>query len=118
MAVAVWDENGQPVIDQQGELVCTRPFPSMPVGFWNDPDDKKYHAAYFDHFPGIWRHGDWATLTCRQGLVILADQMQHNPGGVRIGTAEIYRQVEAFDDIVEALVVGKISFMMANRICG
>jgi acetoacetyl-CoA synthetase len=108
MAVAVWDENGQPVIDQQGELVCTRPFPSMPIGFWNDPDDEKYRAAYFDHFPGIWRHGDWATLTSRHGVVIHGrSDATLNPGGVRIGTAEIYRQVEAFDDIHEALVVGQ-----------
>ena len=108
MAVAVWDEDGKPVVDQQGELVCTRPFPSMPVGFWNDPDNAKYHAAYFDHFPGIWRHGDWATLTSRHGLVIHGrSDATLNPGGVRIGTAEIYRQVEAFDEILEALVVGQ-----------
>ena len=108
MAVAVWDEDGKPMVDQQGELVCTRPFPSMPVGFWNDPDNTKYHAAYFDHFPGIWRHGDWATLTSRHGLVIHGrSDATLNPGGVRIGTAEIYRQVEAFDEILEALVVGQ-----------
>lgn len=108
MAVSVWNEDGQQVINQQGELVCTRPFPSMPVGFWNDPENKKYKAAYFEHFPGIWRHGDWATITTHHGIVIHGrSDATLNPGGVRIGTAEIYRQVEAFDEIVEALVVGQ-----------
>jgi acetoacetyl-CoA synthetase len=108
MAVEIWDEDGKPVTDQQGELVCTKPFPSMPIGFWNDPDGAKYRAAYFEHFPGIWRHGDWATLTHRHGLVIHGrSDATLNPGGVRIGTAEIYRQVEAFDEIIEALVVGQ-----------
>jgi len=108
MAVEIWDEEGKPIIGQQGELVCTKPFPSMPIGFWNDPDGAKYRAAYFEHFPGIWRHGDWATLTERHGLVIHGrSDATLNPGGVRIGTAEIYRQVEAFDEILEALVVGQ-----------
>ena len=108
MAVEIWDEDGKPVTDQQGELVCTKPFPSMPIGFWNDPDGVKYRTAYFEHFPGIWRHGDWATLTHRHGLVIHGrSDATLNPGGVRIGTAEIYRQVEAFDEIIEALVVGQ-----------
>jgi acetoacetyl-CoA synthetase len=108
MAVEIWDDDGKPITDQQGELVCTKPFPSMPIGFWNDPDGAKYRAAYFEHFPGIWRHGDWATLTERHGLIIHGrSDATLNPGGVRIGTAEIYRQVEAFDEIVEALVVGQ-----------
>ncbi len=108
MAVEVLDDNGNPVTGQQGELCCMKPFPSMPVKFWNDPDGAKYKAAYFEHFQGVWRHGDWATLTAHGGLVIHGrSDATLNPGGVRIGTAEIYRQVEAFDDIEEALVVGQ-----------
>ena len=108
MAVAVLDDDGIPVVGQQGELCCLKPFPSMPVQFWNDPDGAKYRSAYFEHFEGIWRHGDWATLTERGGLVIHGrSDATLNPGGVRIGTAEIYRQVEAFDEIEEALVVGQ-----------
>jgi len=108
MAVEVLDDDGHPVTGQQGELCCLKPFPSMPVQFWNDPDGAKYRAAYFEHFKGIWRHGDWATLTGRGGLVIHGrSDATLNPGGVRIGTAEIYRQVEAFDEIEEALVVGQ-----------
>ena len=108
MAVDILDEDGQPVIGKQGELCCLKPFPSMPVMFWNDPGDAKYRAAYFEHFDGIWRHGDWATLTERGGIVIHGrSDATLNPGGVRIGTAEIYRQVEAFDEIEEALVVGQ-----------
>ena len=98
----------QPVRGRQGELCCLKPFPSMPVMFWNDPGDAKYKAAYFEHFDGIWRHGDWATLTERGGVIIHGrSDATLNPGGVRIGTAEIYRQVESFDDIEEALVVGQ-----------
>ncbi len=108
MAVEVLDDDGRPVTGQQGELCCMKPFPSMPVQFWNDPDGAKYKAAYFEHFQGVWRHGDWATLTAHGGLVIHGrSDATLNPGGVRIGTAEIYRQVEAFDDIEEALVVGQ-----------
>ena len=108
MAVQVLDDDGNPVVGQQGELCCLKPFPSMPVKFWNDPDGAKYRAAYFEHFEGVWRHGDWATLTERGGLVIHGrSDATLNPGGVRIGTAEIYRQVEAFDDIEEALVIGQ-----------
>jgi len=108
MKVAVLDDNGKPVIGEQGELCCLAPFPSMPSKFWNDPDDVKYKAAYFEHFPGVWRHGDWATMTSRGGIVIHGrSDATLNPGGVRIGTAEIYRQVEAFDEILEALVVGQ-----------
>ncbi|MEX0502167.1 acetoacetate--CoA ligase [Alphaproteobacteria bacterium LSUCC0719] len=108
MAVEVLDDDGRPVTGQQGELCCMKPFPSMPVQFWNDPDGAKYRAAYFEHFEGVWRHGDWATLTARGGLIIHGrSDATLNPGGVRIGTAEIYRQVEAFDEIEEALVVGQ-----------
>jgi acetoacetyl-CoA synthetase len=108
MAVEVYDERGTPVRGRDGELVCTRPFPSMPVGFWNDPERAKYRAAYFDHFPGVWRHGDWARLTEHDGLVITGrSDATLNPGGVRIGTAEIYRQVERLPEVVESLVVGQ-----------
>ncbi|HEU4763066.1 MAG TPA: acetoacetate--CoA ligase [Gemmatimonadales bacterium] len=108
MRVEVWDDAGRPVVGRQGELVCTAPFPSMPVRFWNDPDGSRYRAAYFDTFPGVWRHGDWAELTPRGGLVIYGrSDATLNPGGVRIGTAEIYRQVEQLPEVVESLVVGQ-----------
>ena len=108
MAVEVLDDDGHPVTGEQGELCCVKPFPSMPVKFWNDPDGAKYRAAYFEHFDGVWRHGDWATLTERGGVIIHGrSDATLNPGGVRIGTAEIYRQVESFDEIEEALVVGQ-----------
>ena len=108
MAVDVFDEDGRAGAEETGELVCTRPFPSMPVAFWNDPDAAKYRAAYFEHFPGVWRHGDWARLTEHDGLVIHGrSDATLNPGGVRIGTAEIYRQVEQLPEIVESLVVGQ-----------
>ncbi len=108
MAVEVWDADGNPVIGMPGELVCTRPFPSMPVAFWNDPDGARYRAAYFEHFPGVWRHGDWARRTAHHGLVILGrSDATLNPGGVRIGTAEIYRQVEQVPGILESLVIGQ-----------
>ena len=108
MAVAVYDEAGRPVIARKGELVCTRPFPSMPLGFWNDPDGSRYRAAYFEHYPGVWRHGDWCEETEHGGFVIVGrSDAVLNPGGVRIGTAEIYRVVETLDEVVEALVVGQ-----------
>jgi len=108
MAVEVFDERGRPARGQDGELVCTRPFPSMPVAFWNDPTGARYRAAYFDHYPGVWRHGDWARLTEHEGLVISGrSDATLNPGGVRIGTAEIYRQVEQLPEVVESLVVGQ-----------
>jgi acetoacetyl-CoA synthetase len=108
MAVDVFDPAGRPIRSLEGELVCTRPFPSMPVGFWNDPDGAKYRAAYFEHYPGVWRHGDWARLTEHDGLIILGrSDATLNPGGVRIGTAEIYRQVEQLPEVVESLVVGQ-----------
>ncbi|MGH6718410.1 MAG: acetoacetate--CoA ligase [Alphaproteobacteria bacterium] len=108
MAVDVFDDDGQPVRGRQGELVCTKPFPSMPVGFWNDPDGAKYHSAYFARFPNVWHHGDFAAITDRDGLIITGrSDAVLNPGGVRIGTAEIYRQVEAFDDVQESICVGQ-----------
>jgi acetoacetyl-CoA synthetase len=108
MAVEVFDDGGRPCRGREGELVCTRPFPSMPVAFWDDPDGARYRAAYFDAFPGVWRHGDWACLTEHDGLVILGrSDATLNPGGVRIGTAEIYRQVEQLPEVVESLVVGQ-----------
>ncbi len=108
MAVDVWDEQGNPLRGAAGELVCTRPFPSMPVAFWNDPDGAKYRAAYFDFFPGAWRHGDWAEITAHDGLVIHGrSDATLNPGGVRIGTAEIYRQVEQMNEVLESVVIGQ-----------
>jgi len=108
MAVEVWTEDGESVVGQKGELVCTAPFPSMPVAFWNDPDGAKYRAAYFERFPGVWHHGDYALLTERGGLVILGrSDAVLNPGGVRIGTAEIYRQVEQLDEVLESVVIGQ-----------
>jgi acetoacetyl-CoA synthetase len=108
MAVAVFDDAGQPVVGVRGELVCTAPFPSMPVRFWNDPDGAKYRSAYFDVFPNVWRHGDWAELTASGGVVITGrSDATLNPAGVRIGTAEIYRQVERLPEIVESVVVGQ-----------
>jgi acetoacetyl-CoA synthetase len=108
MAVEVFDDAGRPVREEDGELVCTRPFPSMPVAFWDDTDGSKYRGAYFHHYPGVWRHGDWARLTRHDGLIILGrSDATLNPGGVRIGTAEIYRQVEQLPEILESLVVGQ-----------
>ena len=108
MAVEVWNEEGQPVVGEAGELVCTKPFPSMPVAFWDDADGSKYRAAYFEHFPDCWRHGDWAEITEHDGLVIHGrSDATLNPGGVRIGTAEIYRQVEQLPEVLESIVVGQ-----------
>jgi acetoacetyl-CoA synthetase len=108
MAVQIFNDEGRPVRGERGELVCTAPFPSMPVAFWNDPDGRKYRAAYFERFPGVWHHGDYATLTEHDGLIIHGrSDAVLNPGGVRIGTAEIYAVVESFPDIVEAIAVGQ-----------
>ncbi|MGH7603531.1 MAG: acetoacetate--CoA ligase [Gemmatimonadaceae bacterium] len=108
MAVDVFDDRGRPVRLIPGELVCTRPFPSMPIGFWDDPDGSKYKAAYFDYFPGVWRHGDWAEITRNRGYVIYGrSDATLNPGGVRIGTAEIYRQVEQLPEVLESVAVGQ-----------
>ena len=96
------------MIGEAGELVCTAPFPSMPVSFWNDPADTKYRAAYFERFPSVWCHGDWVELTEHDGVIIYGrSDATLNPGGVRIGTAEIYRQVEQLPEIVESLVIGQ-----------
>jgi acetoacetyl-CoA synthetase len=108
MAVDVFDDEGQPVRGAKGELVCTQPFPSMPVGFWNDADGRKYRAAYFEKFPGVWWHGDYVELTDHGGMIIYGrSDAVLNPGGVRIGTAEIYRQVEQLEEVVESLVIGQ-----------
>jgi acetoacetyl-CoA synthetase len=108
MKVEVFDEDGQPVVSQKGELVCTAPFPSMPVYFWNDPDGAKYRAAYFEAFPGIWHHGDYMELTETGGAIIYGrSDATLNPGGVRIGTAEIYRLIETIPAVADSLVVGQ-----------
>jgi acetoacetyl-CoA synthetase len=108
MAVDVFDDDGKPTREGKGELVCTKPFPSMPLGFWGDADGSKYRAAYFEKFPNVWRHGDWSELTAHGGIVIYGrSDAVLNPGGVRIGTAEIYRQVEQLEEIVESLVIGQ-----------
>jgi acetoacetyl-CoA synthetase len=108
MAVEFFDDDGNALIEQRGELVCTRPFPSAPVGFWNDSDNAKYRAAYFEKYPGVWAHGDFAELRRTGGIVIHGrSDAVLNPGGVRIGTAEIYRQVEKLDEVVESIAVGQ-----------
>jgi acetoacetyl-CoA synthetase len=105
-AVEAFDEAGQSVVGVQGELVVTRPMPSMPVGFWGDTDGSRYKAAYFEHYPGIWRHGDWVTITERGGCTITGrSDATLNRGGVRVGTAEIYRVAEAVPEVVDSLVV-------------
>jgi acetoacetyl-CoA synthetase len=108
MKVEIFDARGRSVRGEKGELVCTAPFPSMPVGFWNDPDGRKYRAAYFERFPNVWRHGDYAEITAHGGVVMHGrSDAVLNPGGVRIGTAEIYRIVEQFDEIAESIVVAQ-----------
>ncbi|MFM2162210.1 MAG: hypothetical protein RLZZ383_1722, partial [Pseudomonadota bacterium] len=107
MAVQAWSPKGAPLVGTRGALVCTRPFPSMPVGFWNDPDGERYRRAYFDQFPGVWRHGDWITVTERGGVVVHGrSDATLNPGGVRIGSAEIYGPVEAMPEVSDCVVVG------------
>jgi acetoacetyl-CoA synthetase len=108
LAVSVFDEQGHEVIGQKGEMVCLKPFPSQPLGFWNDEGGKKYHAAYFERFPNVWRHGDFVELMPQGGLIIYGrSDAVLNPGGVRIGTAEIYRQVDQIPEILESVVVGQ-----------
>jgi acetoacetyl-CoA synthetase len=108
MAVDVYDDRAKPLRGEKGELVCTRPFPSMPVRFWNDEGAEKYHNAYFARFPNIWCHGDFAEWTAHGGIIIHGrSDATLNPGGVRIGTAEIYAQVERIPDVVEALAIGQ-----------
>ncbi len=108
MKVFAYDENGKPIVGKQGELVCTAPFPSMPISFWDDPDGKKYHAAYFDSFPGIWTHGDFIEITEHGGVIIYGrSDATLNPGGVRIGTAEIYRIIEQMPEVEDSVVIGQ-----------
>ncbi|MDJ0817866.1 MAG: acetoacetate--CoA ligase [Desulfobacterales bacterium] len=108
MDVRAFDAEAKEIVNQEGELVCCKPFPSMPIYFWEDPDGTKYHKAYFDVYPNIWRHGDYVTVTDRGGVVMLGrSDATLNPGGVRIGTAEIYRQVEQMDDIDDSVVIGQ-----------
>ncbi len=108
MKVEAWDESGRAVVGRKAELVCSAPFPSMPVYFWDDPGDRKYLDAYFSEYPGVWRHGDYIEMTPRGGVVVYGrSDATLNPGGVRIGTAEIDRQVEALDEVVDCLVVGQ-----------
>ena len=108
MQVEAYNDEGQAVTEEQGELICSRAFPSMPVGFYNDPDGSRYHQAYFDSYPNIWCHGDWIEITSHGGMIVYGrSDATLNPGGVRIGTAEIYRQVEKMDEVTEALVIGQ-----------
>ncbi len=108
MKVESWSETGAPLVGGKGELICTAPFPSMPVCFWNDPDGRKYHEAYFSHFEGVWRHGDFIEITPRLGVIVHGrSDATLNPGGVRIGTAEIYRPVESMAEVLDSLVVGQ-----------
>jgi acetoacetyl-CoA synthetase len=109
MAVEVFDEEGNAVVGKKGELVCTRPFPSMPLGFWNDRGGERYHAAYFARYPNVWTHGDWSELTERGTMLVYGrSDATLNPGGVRIGTAEIYRVVERIDEVEEAVAIGQL----------
>ncbi len=108
MKVEVWSDEGKPLEGEKGELVCTAPFPTMPLGFWNDPDGNRYRAAYYGKYENVWCHGDWSAVTPHGGMVIYGrSDTVLNPGGVRIGTAEIYRQVERLDEVVESIVVGQ-----------
>jgi acetoacetyl-CoA synthetase len=108
MDVQVFDDGGQPLRDEPGELVCTTAFPCMPLGFWNDPGDVKYRATYFERFTGVWWHGDWVETTPHGGYIILGrSDATLKPGGVRIGTADIYRQVQQIPDVLESVAVGQ-----------
>ena len=109
MDVRVYDEEARELLGEKGELVCVKPFPSMPVGFWNDPQGARYHAAYFEKFPGVWCHGDWCELTSRGTMIVYGrSDATLNPGGVRIGTAEIYGQVEKIDAVEESVAIGQL----------
>ena len=108
MAVEIWDDSGHAVTEQKGELVCTKPFPSTPIGFWKDEDGSQYASAYFERWPGCWAHGDYGEVTAQGGFIIHGrSDAVLNPGGVRIGTAEIYRQVECLDEVKESVVIGQ-----------
>ncbi|MGD2109678.1 MAG: acetoacetate--CoA ligase [Phycisphaerae bacterium] len=118
MDVRAFDASGKSVVGEKGELVCCSPFPSQPTGFWNDPDGAKYRRAYFEHYPGVWRHGDFVEITERGSVIVYGrSDATLNPGGVRIGTAEIYRQVESFDEVVDSVVVGKRTADADVEIC-
>jgi acetoacetyl-CoA synthetase len=109
MAIDVFDEKGEPIVNRKGELVCTKPFPSMPLGFWNDRGGERYHAAYFAKYPNVWCHGDWSELTERGTMIVYGrSDATLNPGGVRIGTAEIYRVVERIDEVEESVAIGQL----------
>jgi acetoacetyl-CoA synthetase len=104
--IEAFDENGKPVLDELGEMVITQPMPSMPIYFWNDPDDERYLSSYFEMYPNVWRHGDWIKITSRKSVVIYGrSDATLNRGGVRIGTAEIYRAVESIPDVKDSLAV-------------
>lgn len=108
MKVEAYDETGQPILEHQGELVCTAPFPSMPIYFWDDSDGRKYHNAYFNVYPGVWRHGDFIEITESGGVIFFGrSDATLNPGGVRIGTADIYRLLDTIDEIADSVVVGQ-----------
>ena len=108
MKTEVFDDDGKSMQGEKGELVCTAPFPTMPLCFWNDPGDGKYRAAYYEKYPNVWRHGDWCEITAHGGMIIYGrSDAVLNPGGVRIGTAEIYRQVEKLEEVVESLVIAQ-----------
>src|SRR5438445_2368147 len=109
IAVEVFDPEGNALIGQKGELVCTKPFPSMPLGFWNDRGDERYRAAYFEKYPNVWCHGDWSELTERGTMIVYGrSDATLNPGGVRIGTAEIYRVVERIHEVEESVAIGQM----------
>ena len=109
MAVDVYNDAGESVVGEKGELVCTKPVPSMPLGFWNDRGGEKYRSAYYEKFPGVWTHGDWCELTERGTMIVYGrSDATLNPGGVRIGTAEIYRQVEKIDEVEESVAIGQL----------
>ena len=106
MATEFWNESHQALVGTLGELVCVKPFPSIPIGFWNDPDNEQFFGAYFQQNQGVWTHGDYGELTERGGVIIQGrSDSVLNPGGVRIGTAEIYRQVETIQEVTDAIVV-------------
>ena len=108
MAVEIWNDEGKPVLGEKGEMVCTKPFPSAPIYFWNDPGNEKYLGAYFENYPNIWAHGDYGEITAHGGVIIHGrSDAVLNPGGVRIGTAEIYRQVEKLDEITDSICIGQ-----------
>ncbi|MFL3654498.1 MAG: acetoacetate--CoA ligase [Halioglobus sp.] len=108
MSVEIWDDDGQPVTQRKGELVCTAPFPSCPIGFWSDDDGSKFHAAYFDRWPDVWAQGDYGEVTQNSGFIIHGrSDAVLNPGGVRIGTSEIYRQLDAIAEVLDSIVIGQ-----------